>query len=184
MPRHWPRCWRRRVRQDVLVRVNPQVAPETHHGLAVGAPASKFGVLAEELPAVIDAGGGPRGPLRWRGIHLHVGSQLGAVDAWRSAFRVGLRLLELQRARLRSFDTLDTGGGFPVAYGDDIDSVPALARFAERPPPSLTRSRKQRDRSVSPLSRAERSLPVADGWSARCCTSGDAIRRSSFSTPG
>lgn len=120
-----------RTRLDVLVRVNPQVAPETWRGLAVGAPDSKFGVLAGELPAVIEAGGGPDGPLRWRGIHLHVGSQLGAVDAWRSAFRIGLRLLELQRAELPDFDTLDAGGGFPVPMTDDAtDSVPAPARFA------------------------------------------------------
>jgi diaminopimelate decarboxylase len=120
----------RAARVDALVRVNPQVAPETLKGLAVGAPASKFGVLAEELPAVIDAGGGPDGPIRWRGIHVHVGSQLGAVDAWRSAFRVGLRLLELQRAELTDFDTLNAGGGFPVAYDGDPDSVPSAARFA------------------------------------------------------
>ena len=31
------------------------------------------------------------GPLRARGIHLHVGSQLGAVDAWRDAVRRGPR---------------------------------------------------------------------------------------------
>lgn len=115
---------------DALVRVNPQVAPETLNALAVGAPSSKFGVLPEELSAVIESGGGPDGPLRWRGIHLHVGSQLGAVDAWRSSFRVGLRLLELQRATLKDFDTLDAGGGFPVAYGGGDDSVPPLARFA------------------------------------------------------
>lgn len=120
---------RRRLRIDVVVRVNPAVAPETLGVLAVGAPASKFGVLPEELSAVIEAGGGPDGPLRWRGIHLHVGSQLGAVDAWRSAFRVGLRLLELQRATLTDFDTLDAGGGFPVAYGGEADSIPAAARF-------------------------------------------------------
>jgi diaminopimelate decarboxylase len=120
---------RGRVRVDVLVRVNPAVAPETIRGLAVGAPASKFGVLPEELPSVVEAGGGRRGPLRWRGIHLHVGSQLGAVDAWRSAFRVGLRLLELQRATLTDFDTLDAGGGFPTEFGDP-DSVPPPARFA------------------------------------------------------
>ncbi len=119
-----------RPRQDVLVRVNPSVAPETLRALAVGAPSSKFGVLPEELSAVIEAGGGPDGPLRWRGIHLHVGSQLGAVDAWRSAFRVGLRLLELQKATLPDFDTLDAGGGFPVAYDGTPDSVPAVARFA------------------------------------------------------
>jgi diaminopimelate decarboxylase len=121
---------RPRRRRDALVRVNPQVAPETVRGLAVGAPASKFGVLAEELPTVIEAGGGPDGPIRWRGIHLHVGSQLGAVDAWRSALRVGLRLLELQRAELTEFDTLDAGGGFPVGYDGDETSVPSPARFA------------------------------------------------------
>lgn len=120
---------RRRIRIDVLVRVNPAVAPETIRGLAVGAPASKFGVLPEELASVVEAGGGRGGPLRWRGIHLHIGSQLGAVDAWRSAFRVGLRLLELQRATLTDFDTLDAGGGFPTEFGDP-DSVPPPARFA------------------------------------------------------
>jgi diaminopimelate decarboxylase len=113
----------------VLVRVNPSVMPETHAGLAVGAAVSKFGVLPEELPAVIEAGGGPAGPLHWRGVHLHIGSQLGAVDAWRSAFRIGLRLLSLQRAQLPDFDTLDAGGGFPVAFGEP-DSVPAAANFA------------------------------------------------------
>lgn len=122
---------RRRAQLDVLIRVNPALAPETLAGLAVGAPVSKFGVLAAELPAVIEAGGGATGPLRWRGIHLHVGSQLGALDAWRSALRVGLRLMELQRAELADFDTLDAGGGFPVAMGEDApDSVPSAAHFA------------------------------------------------------
>ena len=116
-------------RMDVLVRVNPQVTPETHDWLAVGASDAKFGVRAEELATVIEAGGGADGPLRWRGIHLHVGSQLGAIDAWRSSFRIGLRLLELQRATLPDFDTLDAGGGFPVAM-TEVDAVPGPARFA------------------------------------------------------
>ncbi len=106
-----------RIRIDVLVRVNPQVQPETHGGLAVGAPGSKFGILPDELPALIESGGGAAGPLRWRGIHLHIGSQLGAIDAWRSAVRIGLRLLQLQRAALPDFDTLDLGSGFAVDYG-------------------------------------------------------------------
>lgn len=132
---------RRRLRIDALVRVNPQVAPETLGTLAVGAPSSKFGVLPEELTAVIEAGGGSNGPLRWRGIHVHVGSQLGAVDAWRSAFRVGLRLLELQRATLKDFDTLDAGGGFPAAYDGDPNSVPTPARFAAEATAELERVR-------------------------------------------
>jgi diaminopimelate decarboxylase len=117
------------VPMDVLVRVNPSVVPETLGALAVGAAASKFGVLPEELASVIEAGGGAAGPLRWRGVHLHVGSQLGAVDAWRSAFRMALRLMSLQRAELPNFDTLDAGGGFPVDYGEP-GSVPSAAVFA------------------------------------------------------
>ncbi len=83
-------------------------------GLAVGAEASKFGLAADELAEAIDAGGGPDGPLRWRGIHLHVGSQLGAVDAWRDGARRALALVGLLRGSLADFDTLDVGGGFPV----------------------------------------------------------------------
>jgi diaminopimelate decarboxylase len=114
---------------DVLVRINPVVRPETHGGLAVGAADSKFGVLIDELPALVAAGGGADGPLRWRGLHLHVGSQLGAVDAWRSAIRLGLRALALQRAALPDMDTLDLGSGFPVGYGV-AGSVPGPELFA------------------------------------------------------
>lgn len=117
-----------RTRLEVLIRLNPQVQPETHAGLAVGAAGSKFGVTQEELPAVVEAGGGPSGPLAWRGVHLHVGSGLGAVDAWRSAVRVGLAALRLQQAALPMFDTLDAGGGFPVGASDD--EVPSPAQFA------------------------------------------------------
>ena len=115
------RCWCASTRRSIRRR---------HDGLAVGAADSKFGVLPDELPAVVDAGGGVDGPLRWRGLHLHVGSQLGAVDAWRSALRVGLRVLSLQRAALADMDTLDIGSGFPVEYGVD-GSVPGPEVFAD-----------------------------------------------------
>ena len=154
---------KRGARQDALVRVNPQVAPETLGALAVGAPSSKFGVLPEELSAVIEAGGGARGPIRWRGIHMHVGSQLGAVDAWRSSFRVGLRLLELQRAQLKNFDTLDAGGGFPVAYGLETDSVPSPAQFAEQAIAELEQipeSARPRRLAVEP----GRAVVCGSGW--------------------
>lgn len=120
---------------DVLYRLNPDVAPETLAGLAVGAGGSKFGMTETELATAIEAGGGPDGPLRPRGIHLHVGSQLAAVDAWRDAVRRALAVTALWRGSIETFDTLDVGGGFPVfALG-----TPALdpARFAEELPALL-----------------------------------------------
>ena len=124
-----------RLRVDVLLRLNPEVDPETHRGLATGAAGSKFGLTADEMAAAIEAAGGPDGPLRFRGLHLHVGSQLGAAGAWRDAVRRGLALLALLRGGLPTFDTLDVGGGFPVApLGVP---VPDPGRFARELPALL-----------------------------------------------
>jgi diaminopimelate decarboxylase len=123
---------RRATRLDVLYRLNPDVSPETQPGLAVGAGGSKFGMTEMEISDAIERGGGPDGPLRPRGIHLHVGSQLGAVDAWRDAVRRGLAVTALWRGSVETFDTLDVGGGFPV-FGLD-EPAPGPARFARELP--------------------------------------------------
>jgi diaminopimelate decarboxylase len=123
------------LRLDVLYRLNPDVAPETHAGLAVGSGAAKFGMTETEIGAAIEAGGGPDGPLRPRGIHLHVGSQLGAVDAWRDAVRKVLAMAALWRGSIETFDTVDLGGGFPVLPADQ--PAPTPERFAREVPAAL-----------------------------------------------
>ena len=99
---------------DVLFRLNPDVTPETQAALAVGVGGSKFGMTETELTATVERLASSGGAVRPRGIHLHVGSQLGAVDAWRDAVRRGLAVLGLVRGSLSAFDTIDVGGGFAV----------------------------------------------------------------------
>jgi diaminopimelate decarboxylase len=152
-----------RARLDVLFRLNPDVAPETHSGLAVGAGGSKFGMTETELTAAVEAltEGGDAAGLRPRGIHLHVGSQLGAVDAWRDAARRGLALLALVRGNLADFDTLDFGGGFPVGSVDG--AVPDPARFARELPPlleAIPEDRRPRRLAIEP----GRYLVARAGW--------------------
>lgn len=112
---------------EVLLRLNPDVSPETHAGLAVGHGASKFGMTETELTTALARLPADGGPLRVRGVHLHVGSNLGAVDAWRDAVRRGLALHALLMASHPSMDTFDVGGGFPVGQPG---TVPAPKRFA------------------------------------------------------
>ncbi len=120
---------------DVLFRLNPEVNPETQAALAVGAATSKFGMSETELTATVDRLTGTSGAVRPRGIHLHVGSQLGAVDAWRDAVRRGLAVLGLLRGGLPAFDTIDVGGGFAVRpLGEP---APRPARFARELPALL-----------------------------------------------
>ncbi len=172
------------LRVDALVRLNPAVEPETHPGLATGSRATKFGVGADEVGAVLEAGGGPDGPVRWRGIHVHVGSQLNAIDAWRDAVRRALALLALLRGGLGDFDTLDVGGGMPALpwgvgtawqtdrvhrewMGEERDrepaAVPGPQRFAAEIPAlldALPVDRRPRRLAVEP----GRFLVAGSGW--------------------
>jgi len=119
---------------DVLFRLNPEVAPETLRELAVGAAGSKFGMTADELSEAVEVVGAAPG-LVPRGVHLHVGSQLRAVDAWRDAVRRGLAVVALLGGSRASFDTLDVGGGFPILPRGD--GAPDPARFARELPALL-----------------------------------------------
>lgn len=148
-------------RIDVLYRLNPDVAPETLAALAVGAGATKFGMTETEIATAIDAGGGADGQLRPRGIHLHVGSQLGAVDAWRDAVRKALALAALWRGSIETFDTVDLGGGFPV--GPAGEPAPTPARFARELGPLLDAV--PADRRPSRLAiEPGRALVARAGW--------------------
>jgi diaminopimelate decarboxylase len=152
------------ARLDVLFRLNPEVLPETHRGLAVGAAGSKFGMTETELATaleVVTSGNGQRGGLRPRGIHIHVGSQLGAVDAWRDAVRRGLALLALLRGNAPDFDTIDLGGGFPV--GPVGAPAPDPARFAREVAPlveAIPADRRPRRLAIEP----GRFLVGRAGW--------------------
>lgn len=147
---------------DVLVRLNPDVVPETISALAVGAGASKFGLTETEATGLVErlaSDGG--GAVRPRGIHLHVGSQLRAVDAWRDAVRRGLAVVALLRPRLSTFDTLDVGGGFPILpLGEP---APDPARFA-REIPGLLEAVPEDRRPTRLAIEPGRALVARAGW--------------------
>jgi diaminopimelate decarboxylase len=110
---------------DILLRLNPQVSPETRAEFAVGRAASKFGMTEAEIHALV------RGPvldgpgLRLRGIHVHVGSDLGDVGAWAGAGVRATRVLGELAAVAADADTVDFGGGFPLP----ADNRPDPAAF-------------------------------------------------------
>ncbi|MGI9822567.1 type III PLP-dependent enzyme [Agromyces sp. Marseille-Q5079] len=105
----------------VLVRLsfpNPDAASDL---------SSTFGVPPEQASALVAhclAAGRPVA-----GFTFHVGSQTTSAEPWRRAIRRTLKLMhELEGRFGTTFDTLDIGGGFPVAYDEP---VPALAEIAD-----------------------------------------------------
>jgi diaminopimelate decarboxylase len=95
------------ARQEVLVRVTPDVRGETHEKISTGQADSKFGFAIVDVPAAIARIEGIDG-LALAGLHAHVGSQLLELDPFRR------EVVEL--AKLGGFGTWDLGGGLGVAY--------------------------------------------------------------------
>jgi diaminopimelate decarboxylase len=110
----------------VLVRLNPQVEPETIAGLAVGRTSSKFGLSADEIRQLSRTGAFGAPGICLRGVHVHVGSQLSGLQAWTDGARAALKIwAELGEQWGDHVDTIDFGGGFPAG----VTPAPSPAEF-------------------------------------------------------
>jgi diaminopimelate decarboxylase len=105
----------------VLLRVNPDVAGDTHDFISTGQAESKFGVPLDQAPALIERlRQSPAATLD--GLHVHIGSQLLDLAPFRRAAAA--------LAPLGDFPTYNLGGGLGVAYQDG-DEPPSLEDWVE-----------------------------------------------------
>jgi diaminopimelate decarboxylase len=106
-------------RQNVLLRVTPDVAGDTHPAISTGQADSKFGFSVSEARDAIDRLAGVP-DLDLVGLHFHIGSQLFELEPFRAAVRaVGA---------LGDFPVYNIGGGLGVAYTSDHEP-PAISDY-------------------------------------------------------
>jgi diaminopimelate decarboxylase len=108
-------------RQDVLIRVTPGVAGDTHAAISTGQADSKFGFSVEQAREAIVALRGHRS-LELVGLHFHIGSQLFELEPFRAAVRA--------IAGLGDFPVYNLGGGLGAAYTPD-QHPPSIERYVE-----------------------------------------------------
>src|SRR3984885_6698789 len=101
---------RRGVIQEVLVRVTPDVAGDTHAGISTGQADSKFGFSIDAARDAIRRLEASES-LTLVGLHCHIGSQLFALEPFRNAVRA--------IAGLGRFGVYNLGGGLAAAYLSD-----------------------------------------------------------------
>ncbi len=100
------------------LRVNPDVAVETHPYISTGLREHKFGVgieRARELYARAVALGG----LEPMGVSVHIGSQIREVTPFAEALGRVRVLVEQLRADGHAIRYVDAGGGFGIEYGQE-----------------------------------------------------------------
>jgi diaminopimelate decarboxylase len=108
-------------RQEVLLRITPGIAGNTHHAISTGQTDSKFGFAPEAARAAIDRlASAPH--LELVGLHFHIGSQLMELEPFRAAVRT--------IAALGDFPVYNVGGGLGAAY-TAADHPPAIPDYVE-----------------------------------------------------
>lgn len=126
------------VEAPIAFRVNPNVDTPTPHAYTrTGHASTKFGVpitdalrlyrLAASLPGI-----------RIRGVDMHIGSQILAIEPYRAAIEQVLDLVEELSEEGFELEYLDVGGGLGISYSGG-EGVPASA-FAEAILPRIRRT--------------------------------------------
>ncbi|HUL02433.1 MAG TPA: diaminopimelate decarboxylase [Gemmatimonadales bacterium] len=122
-------------RASVGIRVNPDVAADTHPYTKTGERTAKFGVPFDEVVPLARRIGAERS-LVLRGLAMHIGSQITDTEPYS---RGTARLLELVTALRASgidtLDALDVGGGLGVRYHNE--KAPSPKAFAQAVAPKI-----------------------------------------------
>ena len=125
---------RLKQRASLGIRVNPDVATETHPYTKTGEKTAKFGVPYDEVVSVAQrVAAEPL--LTLRGLAMHLGSQITDVEPYH---RGTVKLLELVTALRASgvgtIEALDVGGGLGVRYHNEKAPSPQAFAAAVAPP--------------------------------------------------
>lgn len=111
----------------VAIRVNPDIDAKSHPHISTGLKINKFGVPLDEARALF-AGMPARPALKLVAVHVHVGSQITAIDPLRRAAAVAAQLsTELTRSGA-ALEYVDVGGGLGIMYDDG--AVPSMEEYA------------------------------------------------------
>ncbi len=122
----------------IALRVNPNVeAPTPHAYTRTGHAATKFGVPIDEALRLYRVGAGLPS-IRIRGVDMHIGSQILAVEPYRAAVEQVHELANRVRADGHDLEYIDVGGGLGISYAGG-EGISASA-FAEAILPQLRSS--------------------------------------------
>jgi diaminopimelate decarboxylase len=114
----------------VALRVNPDVAADTHPYISTGLRKHKFGVPIREARELYAKASGAR-YLKVAGVSVHIGSQITEAAPFAEAVARVADLIRDLRTDGHRIDYVDTGGGLGIAYqGPDLVFSEYVAKYA------------------------------------------------------
>lgn len=102
-------------RQEAVFRVNPDIGAGGHAKITTGSSENKFGVSFEEVGRLYARAANMEG-VRIMGLAVHIGSQIGEIDAFEAAYSKMVTLVGDLKGEGHRVDRLDLGGGLGIPY--------------------------------------------------------------------
>lgn len=114
-----------KTRAKILIRVIPDVEPDTHHHIVTGHATSKFGVALDKLDGVIETAKKMIESIELLGLHAHIGSQSKELEPFLETVDILADLYKDAKAKHGlEFPLLDVGGGLGITYVEEDKPAP------------------------------------------------------------
>jgi diaminopimelate decarboxylase len=103
---------------NVAIRINPDVAPKTHHYITTGKLTNKFGIDFATARKVLLSGRKLRN-VNISGIHIHIGSQITDGAPFLEAIKKVVAFISQLKLKGVNIEYLNIGGGLGIIYQNE-----------------------------------------------------------------
>ena len=121
-------------RAKIGLRINPDVDAKTHAYITTGKKENKFGIPLGEAFEIYKKADRYKN-LEFRGIHIHIGSQITSVQPYVEAVKKAVDFINKLKSNEIKIDYINIGGGLGIIY--DKESPAKADEFADSLKPFL-----------------------------------------------
>lgn len=101
------------IKQNIGVRINPDVKPETHSKITTGSIENKFGIPISEVKNLFNQSNLFEN-LNFNGLAFHIGSQIMKLEPFEEACKITNQLVKEIENNDFKIKTIDVGGGIGI----------------------------------------------------------------------
>jgi diaminopimelate decarboxylase len=110
----------KRMRAPIALRINPDIAPQTHHYISTGSHDNKFGIALDHIGAVYECAARMRN-IETVGVQMHIGSQITEGKSFVDAIEKVVSFVRELKSKY-AIQFFSIGGGMGIIYRRALES--------------------------------------------------------------
>lgn len=116
------------VKQNIAIRINPDVDAKTHIKITTGKAENKFGIEYDYTESIYKIAADLKN-INIAGISVHIGSQITSLKPFKKAYTIMHDIIKNLRSIGHKIDHVDLGGGLGVSYTTE-ENIPTFKEYA------------------------------------------------------